>query len=193
VLIEGTAIDALSYAVGVMNATEGYERGNQFAGLLYVARLQYARAFGPLELAIGAGGYLENGPATDTLAGSADLSIGAMGATLLVEGMCDQIEPDEAPATSPEISDALARCGGYGELSYRLPVDRQPYTLVTRLEYLDDNTDLDDAGDALLLSAGVNYRVNPNLRAQLHYLGRYERESEERANDAVILSLQGEL
>lgn len=181
--------DALTYVAGVMNATEGYARGNQFAGLLYVARLQYRFAASSLEVGVGAGGYYEDGPATNTIAGSADLRLAVAGAALLVEALCDRITPDDAPTASPEVADELSRCGGYAQASYRL--GRHGLEPVARLEWLDDNTGVDDAGDALLVAAGVNAQLDAHLRLQLHYLGRYERHAAERANDAVILAVQG--
>jgi phosphate-selective porin len=191
VVVEGAVMkDKLSYAAGVMNATEGYEQGNQFSGLLYVARLAYTVRGLAFELSVGAGGIFEDGPATNVMAGSADLGVRYRGASLLVEGICDRTTPDDAPMTTPDVADEVKRCGAYAEAGYEL--ERERLQAIARLEWLDDNTALDDAGDAWLVAAGVNWRVSPFFRAQLHYLGRYERESAERANDSVILSLQGE-
>jgi hypothetical protein len=188
-VVEGAVLgESLAYVAGVMNATEGYELGNQFSGLLYVARLQYTLRAGVFELGVGAGGLLENGPATDVLAGSADLRARVAGASLLLEGICDRTTPDDAPIGEPAVEDEVSRCGGYAEAGYELG----RFQGVARLEWLDDNTALDDAGDAWLVAAGVNARYGAHLRAQLHYLGRYERKSAERANDAVVLALQGE-
>jgi Phosphate-selective porin O and P len=191
-VIEGAVLDdRLTYTAGIMNATEGYDRGNEFAGFLYVARVGFASALGPIELAVNAGGFFQDSAATHTLAGSADLSLSFRGATLLVEAICDKTTPDDSPSVPPDVADDVTRCGGYVEASYRLPEpDLQG---VVRVELLDDHLDVDDAGDGLLFSVGVNYRLNAHLRGQLHYLGRAERHGAERANDAVVLSLQGEL
>jgi hypothetical protein len=177
---------ALSYVAGVMNATEGYERGNQFTGVVYVARLQGGA--GPVHG--GVGGYLADGAATTVLAGSADLELGLGDAGLLVEALCDQTTPVDSPVTAPTVADQVRRCAGYAQASYRLGtrLDLQP---VARLEWIDDNTDVEDAGDAWLLTAGVNARVGANIRIQLDYLGRYERAGAARANDSIVLNLQG--
>lgn len=188
--LEGSVLDdTLAYVAGVMNATEGYEKGNQFSGLLYVARLQYTLR-GAFELSVGAGGIFEDGPATNVLAGSADLRAQMRGASLLVEAICDKTTPDDSPMTSPDVPDEIKRCGGYAEGGYEL--DWHHLQGLVRLEWIDDNTALDDAGDAWLLSVGANVRPADHLRAQLFYLGRYERKSAERANDAVVLALQGD-
>jgi hypothetical protein len=192
--IEGTVAGRARYVLGVMNATEGYALGNRFSGLLGVARLQADLAAGPLGVSIGAGGFFEDGAATNTVAGSADLLVSMGFASLLLEGICDRITPDDSPTTSPEVTDEVTRCGGYAEANYRAAL-RGGYVLapVVRVEWLDDNTGVEDAGDAWLLSAGANLAINHNLRTQLFYLGRFERESAERANDTVIFAVQGRL
>jgi hypothetical protein len=189
IVVEGTVV-GLSYIAGVMNATEGYEEGNKFSGLLYVARLEYTMRGLGFEVSAGVGGIFEDGPATDVLAGSANLRAAYSGASLLVEAICDRTTPDDSPMTTPDVADEVNRCGGYAEAGYELA--RHRWQALVRVEWLDDNTALDDAGDAWLLAGGLNYRPLRYLRAQLHYLGRYERKSAERANDTVVLSLQGE-
>jgi hypothetical protein len=177
---------ALSYLVGVMNATEGYERGNQFTGVIYVARLQ--GGLGGIHA--GVGGYLEDGPATTVVAASADVELAAGGAGLLAEALCDRTTPVDSPMTSPTVADKVTRCGAYAQVSYRFPwYGFQP---VARLEWIDDNTDVDDAGDAWLLTAGFNARLAPHFRFQADYFGRYERFGAARANDSVVLMLQGD-
>lgn len=191
-VIEGAYLDnRLKFAAGVMNGTEGYERGNQFGGELLVARVEGEADAGPVKLGIGLGGFYENGPATRTMAASADLHASVAGASLLLEGICDRTKPEDSPVTSPEVPSTVKRCGGYAEATYL--VEKLRTTGVVRVELLDDNLDVEDAGDAWLLSAGMNLRASANVRLQLHYLGRYERKGSERANDSVIMNLQGEL
>jgi hypothetical protein len=188
-IVDGS-LGPLAYLAGVMNATEGYDKGNQFSGLLYVARLQGSFALGPLGLDVGVGGYVEDGAAATTLAGSADLELSLGGASLAVEGLCDQTTPADSPTTSPTVADKITRCGAYVEAGFQLAhPNLQP---IVRVEYVDDNTDVDDAGDALLMVAGANWRLDPHLRLQLDYVLRHERKSAERANDVLVLNLQGE-
>ena len=125
------------------------------------------------------------------MAGSVALRLAAAGAMELVEGLCDRTKPEDSPVTSPEVPSTVKRCGGYAEAAYLVEPFRS--TGVVRVELLDDNLDVEDAGDAWLLSAGANFRATANVRLQLHYLGRYERKGSERANDSVIMNLQGEL
>jgi hypothetical protein len=187
------------YVAGVMNATEGYELGNQFSGLLYVARGEVA-VLGRREggdgaaIVLGGGGYFEDGAASRVAAASVDIGVTVGNTTARIEALCDRRMPLEMPELSPELAGEITRCDGYVEASHRLrdvhgELDVEP---AVRAEWLDDNLDLDDAGDAFLVSAGANAQVTDNLRAQLHYLGRFERKSQERANDAVIMNVQGQ-
>ncbi|MEM9487916.1 MAG: hypothetical protein AAGC55_02165, partial [Myxococcota bacterium] len=187
----------LAYLVAVMNATEGYERGNQFGGLLYSGRLQVA-AWGQPDLAqperdglaIGVSTMLEDGPATRTLGGAIDILLAIARASVKLEVMCDRTTPQDDPITSPMVADDVDRCGAYAEAAYTLPQwQLQP---VIRVETFDDDRSLDDAGDVILLSVGVNARLYRKTRVQLHYLGRFERFGEERSNDSVVVNLQGE-
>jgi hypothetical protein len=188
----------LAYLVSFMNGTEGYELGNRFGGFLYAARLQFlalgdlvARLGNGVGLALGAGGLFEDGPATHGVAVSADVLMTMDRAVAKLEVLCDRITPRDSPIISPGIADAIDRCGGYLEIGYTLPWwSLQP---VLRAELFDDDRAVQDAGDAILVSAGVNVSYHRHARLQLHYLHRRERFSNERQNDALVLNIQGEL
>jgi hypothetical protein len=60
-----------------------------------------------------------------------------------------------------------------------------------RLEVFDDDSAVDNAGDILLVTAGVNLELGSHLRAQVNYIVRRERHGEERENDVGLLALQG--
>ena len=78
------------------------------------------------------------------------------------------------------------------EAGWFLPIREVGVQLTARAERFDDNRDLDDSGDAQVLSGGVNVEVLPaRARAQLQYLKRLERFGPERDNDALVLALQG--
>ena len=187
----------LAYLAGFMNATEGFEPGNRFGGFLYGARAQYAvwgrpDSQAPMSdgVAVGLGGLFEDGPATNRFAGAFDIMVAMAGASLKLEAVYDRTTPDDDPVTPPMLGDEVDRLGAFAEVAYTLKLySLQP---VVRVEFFDDNRDFDDAGDVLLISAGVNARLYPRTRVQLHYLGRKELESEERSNDAVILNVQGD-
>jgi hypothetical protein len=188
----------LAYLVSFMNGTEGYELGNRFGGFLYAGRLQFlalgdpvARPGNGLGLAVGAGALFDDGPATHGVAVSADVLMTMDSAVAKVEVLCDRITPVDSPIISPGIADSIDRCGGFIEVGYTLPM--WPVQPVLRAELFDDDRAVKDAGDAILVSAGVNVSYHRHARLQLHYLHRRERFANERQNDALILNLQGEL
>ena len=197
--LEGALLGGnLVYVAGVANGSEGFADGNEFGGYLAGGRLQYfvlgeARGLDVRDgVAVGASGYYEDAPATNGFALSADVIGNFSGATLVLEGLCDTRTPDESPDVAPTIADEITRCGGYATALYDLagmPVPLQP---AVRVELLDDNTEVDDAGDVLQVSGGVNSMlIDPNLRAQLHYTSRIERHGPARSNDSLVLSFTG--
>jgi hypothetical protein len=195
-LVSGSVLgDALSYVAGVMNGTEGFSQGNKYGGLLYVGRVQYAivgtwPARGRAAVVISGGGYYQHGPAASVEAASADIALAVANAGLLIEGLCDRSRPLDSPNIPTPLPDTITRCGAYAETTYDLPWwHLQP---AARVEYFDDNTNVKDAGDALLVGVGVNASLRRQTRLQLHYLGRFERQSGQRDNDSVVLSIQGE-
>ena len=197
VTVEGLVADRFGFVVAAMNSTEGYEQGNRFGGFIYAGRLLVNIIGAPshkrpreLGVALSLGGLFDDGPATRALGASADLFVTAAGASVKLEAACDRTEPQDAPMPAPGLADDISRCGGYAELGYQLSMaELQP---VLRVEYFDDNTEIEDAGDAMLFSAGVNARLRPYTRVQLHYISRRERFGENRANDSVVLNLQGD-
>jgi hypothetical protein len=199
VTAEGEVLNRrLAYLVSFMNGTEGYELGNRFGGFLYAGRLQFwalgdpaTRSGNGIGVAVGAGALFEDGPATNGLAVSADVLMTTDRAIAKLEVLCDRITPHDSPIISPGIADSIDRCGGYVEVGYTVPMwSLQP---VLRAELFDDDRAVQDAGDAILLSAGVNFSYHRHARLQLHYLHRRERFANERQNDALVLNIQGEL
>lgn len=195
--VGGTVASRLGYIVSVMNGTEGYEEGNRFGGFLYAARLELNAVGRPSEerpqdfgLAISMGGLYDDGPATRGLAASADIFLTVARLSAKLEVACDRHKPQNAPEPAPGLADQIERCGAYAELGYTFPQAKlQP---VVRFEYFDDNREIEDAGDSLLFSVGVNAKLRDYTRVQLHYLSRRERFSDNRANDAVVMNLQGD-
>ena len=198
ITVEGDLLgQKLGYLAGFMNATEGFDPGNAYGGFLYALRVQFAVLGQPntrrpeqLGLAVGVGGLFEDGPATTRMAGAADILLTVARASVKFEFLYDKQEPTDAPVPSPELPDEVERLGGFVEFGYTLP--RWSLQPVVRVELFDDYRSVDDAGDVLLFSAGVNAQVHANTRLQLHYLGRAERNGEERSNDQVVLNVQGE-
>jgi hypothetical protein len=202
---EGRLFDGMfAYLAGVMNATEGFSFGNRFGGWLAGTRLEVA-PFGAIEVrgspgdapsrdgvSFGASGLFEDGPSVTTLAASVDVAVAYAQGTLLVEGLCDRKTPVDAPLVAPGVADRVERCGAYAELGWRFAVGGMPFEAVVRGELFDDNTALDDTGDAVLIAGGINAELVPDyVRIQLHYLARRERFGGERENDAVAFALLG--
>jgi hypothetical protein len=197
--VEGAVLgDRLVYVAGLANGSEGFADGNEYGGFLAGGRVQYFIMGEPRGLdvvdgvAVGASGFYENAPATNGFAASGDLTANFAGATLVVEGLCDTRKPDDSPDVAPTIADEITRCGGYGTALYDLPVAGLPLQPAVRLELLDDNTEIEDAGDVWQISGGLNAMlVDPNLRGQLHYTSRIERHGPARSNDSLVLALTG--
>jgi hypothetical protein len=195
---EGQFLDGrIAYLAGVMNGTEGFQFGNRYGGFLIGGRLEVT-LFGRPDLrhphsaglVVAVDALYEEGPATSGPAASADLLLTGGGGSLKLEGLCDQKSPNTAPILSPGISDTIDRCGAYAEVGYLFA--RRPIQPVVRVEYSDDNLDLNDAGDVLLIDGGVNVQlIDSYARAQLHYLARIERYGASRDNDALVLSMSG--
>jgi hypothetical protein len=192
--------DRIGYMVAVMNGTEGFRLGNRFGGIMFGGRLE-VRPLGAFDVTdpdasgilVGGGILYDDGPATHTLAWSADATAAFFRARLSVEVLCDRIAPDDSPVTSPGVADSIDRCGGYVEATYALPLGI-PVILspAVRAELFDDDMALDDAGDVLLIGGGINALfIDPYIRAQLHYLARLERYGSAQRNDTLVLMLQG--
>lgn len=188
----------VSYLAGVMNGTEGFALGNQFGGLLGGARLEvypwappdpWERRDG---LAVAADGIYANEPSTERVGYSVDLYGAYAGAHLKIEAMCDQLSPKDAVVISPTLPDTLRRCGAYAETGWVLPFDSLPLQPMARIEIMDDNRAIADAGDVAILDTGLNMQIIKRyVRAQAHYIGRYELRGPSRDNDAVVLTLLG--
>lgn len=197
---EGQVLEGrIGYVAGVMNATEGFSRGNQFGGFLYGARLEFSPFTRPLAgqvgtsgVAIGASAFRDEGSAIRRDAFSVDLLAAFRGASLQLEALCDRASPTIAPVPATELLANTERCGAYGEAGYALLVRSLPLQVTARAEVFDDNRVLQDAGDVLLLSGGVNVDVfGDHARAQLQYVMRRERFGIQRDNDGLVVGLQG--
>jgi hypothetical protein len=181
--------EKIGFLAGLMNATEGFALGNRFGGVLAGGRLEFA----PIsEVSIGGSGLFEEGPAVQTLALTFDIYSNYRGFSLALEALCDRKTPIDAPEVAPGVAGAVERCGAYAELGYLFSMFGPVAQVVLRGEIFDDNRALEDTGDALLLTAGLNVDVFGELaRAQLHYVGRFERHGGRRNNDVVVLAVQG--
>jgi hypothetical protein len=190
----------LGYLAGVMNATEGFREGNQFGGFLAGARVELTPLGHPRPgmpgtrgVSLGASAVRDSGPNVARDAVSVDLLAAFAGASLQLEGLCQRSTPVAQPSQVfiPQAA-VIDRCGTYAEAAYALFALGRPLQLVARWELFDDNRRLNDAGDSVIVSGGVNLElVRDHARAQLHYYHRRERHGLARDNDALVLSVQG--
>lgn len=199
---EGALFDQrLRYVASVLNASEGFVEGNRFGGFLYGLRIEGA-PLGPtnrhvveheLRASLGGAFFYEDGPSVDTVGATVDLVVTYFGAALQIEALCDRRRPDDAPPLAPGIADRVERCGAYAEASWLITeLVGFPITPAARVEWFDDDRDLDDAGDLLVLVGTINAVVfAPYVRAQLSYQHRRERHGLSRDNDTLVLALQG--
>lgn len=197
--VEGEVADGhFAYLISVTNGTEGYTRGNQFGGILGAARLELRivdlpdpwRGQDGVVLAVN--GFNQSAPATTSFGYGADVFASFSRFHAKVEGLCDRTKPKDAPAVPSTLPDTLERCGAYAELGYVVNVPVIPFQPVVRAELFDDNRNIADAGDVLMIDAGINAPLYRQfLRAQARYVGRFERRGEARANDTFVLAIQG--
>ncbi|MCA9602673.1 MAG: porin [Polyangiales bacterium] len=200
--VEGAVLDGhIAYIGALMNGTDGFGVGNQFGGVLYGGRIELspfdrpdARDPNASGVSVGGGLLYDDGPGTNTVAWSADIYGALWGSYLTVEVLCNKTTPDDAPLVAPGVADSVRRCGGYVEGGYTLPWRPADMAIqpAVRAEIYDDDRSLKNAGDVIMITAGVNVDVlDPYVRAQLNYVARRERYGQGRANDLVVLSLQG--
>ena len=86
----------------------------------------------------------------------------------------------------------LERCGLYGEGGYAFTLFELDWRAVFRAERFDDDRALEDAGDGLLLTGGLDLSLfRGYAQAQFQYQARREIYGAERDNDTLVVSLQG--
>ncbi|MGM0577024.1 MAG: porin [Myxococcota bacterium] len=210
--VQGEVGGMLTYAVGVYNGFErqtnffeGYAEdpafdGNRFERLAYAARVTIA-PLGPLgedmadleggALRVGAGTalYYNDGETTQTTGWEADVHLKAHGFHLAAEYLGDKAEPQEDPTTPSTIPADLDRRAVVGEVGYMvLPAE---LGVTARGEWIDDDTELDNNGDQVVFTGGLQYYWHRHhLKATLEYMHRTELHGPDRDNDSVLMQLQ---
>lgn len=197
---EGQVFDGrLAYLAAVMNGTEGLSFGNQFGGILagvrVVGTLLGRPTVGELNtqgLAVAASFAHDEGPGVRRDAVSGDVLAALLGITLQLEFLYDRSSPVAVPTVAPAALSTTERMGFYAEAGYTFELFNFAFQLTARGEYYDDNTRIQDAGDLVLVSGGLNMKLFKDYaRAQLQYVFRKERFGIERPNDVLALSVQG--
>jgi hypothetical protein len=186
----------LQYAVGCYNGSDGVTSGNRLAGLAGTVYVQYhilgkPQDFVPRKLRIGVGGgyVYEDGTAVNTHRASGNITAEAFRTRLQGEYLFMQTDPDAEPAGGPVEAGSARRWGAAGELSFF--VWRELLQLAVRYEYYDDAEGAESLGAVQLIGAGLNlYLYRHNLKLQVNYVNRDEREGQKEDNDIGFAQLQ---
>lgn len=214
--VEGEVGDGIvRWALGAYNGfsrsqsfNEGYREttaleGNRFSNLAYVARAELAPlgsigtglpdfSRGGFRLGVGGGVYWDPGKTVETVGFELDLIMKVAGFHFVAEYLYDSAEPSDSPSTDPVLPGAISRRALSAEAGYLLLGDELGVT--ARFELLDDNTDLDNNGDQIAFTGGLQYYFHrQHLKAQLEYTHRAELEGSGLENDSLLLQVQFEL
>ncbi len=184
---------------------EGYEpvgvtEGNKFERLSYVGRVdlepldpvgsEEADLTGSEHPRLGLGGafFYNDGRSIATMGASGYLHFKWYGAHVFGEVLWDRSKPQTNPtSTVNTIPSEVERLSAQGSLGY---VWRK-LGVAARLEYLDDNRDLETEGDEIVVAGTVTYYAVANFfKAQVEYQHRIERYGRSLKNDAVIAGVQ---
>lgn len=214
--IEGDVGNGIvSWALGVYNGfsrnqsfNEGFREttaleGNRFTRLAYVAHASLA-PMGPVspgmpdfrrgspKFAVGGSFYYDDGKTVETIGVAANAIFKASGFHFAAEYLYDSAEPTTNPTTDATVPAAVSRHALIAELGYLILSDELGVT--ARFELLDDNLDLDNNGDQIVVSAGLQYYFRrQHLKAQLEYTHRTELHGAALDNDSLMLQVQFEL
>lgn len=205
----------LRWALGAYNGfsrsqsfNEGYREttaleGNRFTRLAYVARAELA-PLGPvgdgmpdfsrkgMRLGLGGGFYYDDGKTIETLGFEVDAILKVSGFHLAAEYLYDSAEPADQPTTDSTIPGPTDRMALAAEAGYLLVGEE--LGLTARFEWLDDNTELDNNGDQIAVTGGLQYYFHrQHLKAQLEFTHREELEGIALDNDSLMLQVQFKL
>jgi hypothetical protein len=202
----------LHYAAGVFNGFErglgfyeGYSQPRAFEGNRYEQLAYGGRASmqpfgsigsdladldgGPLRLSIGTSMFMVDGSTNRISAWETDVALKAHGFHFVAEYLADTAEPTHQPETDAGVPVELSRMSVVGEMGYMIIPARLGIT--ARGEWIDDNVELEDAGDALVISGGLQfYWHRHHLKAQLDFTRREELHGIAMDNDTLLFQLQ---
>ncbi|TNF33814.1 MAG: hypothetical protein EP329_07915 [Deltaproteobacteria bacterium] len=211
--LEGDVGDGiLQWAAGVYNGFvrsttfyQGYGtvtalQGNRFTNLAYVARVDLS-PFGPIGQgladldqgdfrgALGGAVYYDDGKTVQTFGWEVDVLLKVSGLHFAAELIMDSSEPATQPTTGDIIPTTIGRMSAVAELGYVLLPEQLGVTL--RGELIDSDTDVDNAGDEIAVTGGVQYYFHrQHAKAALEFTHREERHGVALDNDSLLLQLQ---
>lgn len=170
--------------------------GDDNTGKLFAGRAEVAfgpaktyRTWGPekgFTVGLGADGYYDADVSTRTAAAGADLMLRAAGFHLLAEGRFAQLQPANTDVQAPGVYAKTTRMGALAQVGYGIG----PVEPAVRWSMFDDDTDSEDAGDAMEVTAGVTgHLLEDHVRVGGGYVLRLETGGTSIANDTVRLWL----
>jgi hypothetical protein len=202
----------LHYSAGVDNGFErgvgfyeGYQQpkafdGNRYEQLAYGGRASM-QPFGPigsdladlsgggLRLSLGTSTFLLDGSTNTISAWGVDVAMKARGFHMVAEYLADTAEPAQEPETDAGVPVELNRMCLVGEMGYMILPEQ--LGLTARAEWIDDNVEIENAGDALVIGGGLQYYWHrQHLKAQLDYTHRMELHGMSLDNDTLLFQLQ---
>ncbi len=202
----------LHYSAGVYNGFErgvgfyeGYQQpkafdGNRYEQLAYGGRASM-QPFGSigsdladlngggLRLSIGTSTFLLDGSTNTISAWGVDLAMKAHGFHMVAEYLADTAEPANQPETDAGVPVELNRMCLVGEMGYMMLPEQLGLTV--RGEWIDDNVEVENAGDSIVVGGGLQYYWHrQHLKAQLDYTHRMELHGISLDNDTLLFQLQ---
>ena len=144
---------------------------------------------GGLRLSLGTSTFLLDGSTNTISAWGVDVAMKAHGFHLVAEYLADTAEPANQPETDAGVPVELNRMCLVGEMGYMVVPERVGVTV--RGEWIDDNVEVDNAGDSLVIGGGLQYYwYRQHLKAQLDYTHRMELHGISLDNDTLLFQLQ---
>ncbi len=209
--------DRVRVQVGAFNGLErdvtfsgGWARldpgdGNRFGGFAVASRLDLEPIPGTSLLGDGTadldkrttaafglgGGFLYNdGPSTTSMAWSADLAFKGWGVGFLAEWLELSTEPEEKPTQATAVPLETTSRGLTVQLGYTIL--KGCLELAARVDYLDDNTEVEDEGDLLGIAGTLStFHFENRLKVQLYYEHHLELHGSNLDNDVLLLQAEG--
>lgn len=186
---------ALIYG-GVFNGNQSLF-GDDNAGKMFVGRVDFTVGNAPtlqtygvvdgVTIGIAADVVYNDGIATDELILGGDLIVRAQGLALLAEVRSGTLTPSDTTLDIPSVLSETDRFGYFAQVGYTV----DSFELAARYSTFDDNTALDNAGDAGAMRAGVTWHSpGDNVRIGGGYQMRMETGSDEISNDSAVLWMQ---
>jgi len=205
--------DHLTITLGVFNGLQrrasffqGYEGvgislGNKFERLSYVGRIDLEplgrigagevdlKSEKSFRLALGGGGFYSDGKTAQMYGASGYVQMKAWGFHFLGEAVWDHGKPKATPTTTNTLESEIDRVVAHGTVGYMIL--REMLGLSARVEYVNDNMDIDDEGDQIIIAATLaHYAFGHHLKTLVEYQKRLELHGASMANDAVIAGVQ---